>query len=64
MHDMYFGTDQAAVANADPSTLKGKLMDASFDPGLLDPFAVYYWRVDEFTPLGTVAGPVWSFSTV
>ncbi|MHC4168924.1 MAG: LamG-like jellyroll fold domain-containing protein [Planctomycetota bacterium] len=29
----------------------------------LDADTTYYWRIDEFTPLGTVNGPVWSFST-
>ncbi|MFH1717462.1 MAG: LamG domain-containing protein [Planctomycetota bacterium] len=63
MHDLYFGTDEAAVASADMSTFKGKLMQASYDPGPLNLFTTYYWRVDEFTPTGTVMGPVWKFST-
>ncbi|MHC4371884.1 MAG: hypothetical protein ACYSW8_30100, partial [Planctomycetota bacterium] len=63
MHDIYFGTDEAAIAARDMSTFKGKLMDASYDPGGLDLFTTYYWAVDQFTPTGTVAGPVWSFST-
>jgi hypothetical protein len=62
MHDLYFGTDEAAVAARDMSTFKGKLMQTTYDPGLLELFATYYWAVDEFTPTGTVAGPVWSFS--
>ena len=63
MHDIYFGTDEAAVAAGDMSTFKGKMMVASYDPGPLELFTTYYWRVDEFTPTGTIAGPVWSFST-
>jgi hypothetical protein len=63
MHDLYFGTDEAAIAARDMTTFKGKLMDTSFDPGELDLFTTYYWAVDQFTPTGTVAGPVWSFST-
>ncbi|MFH1719362.1 MAG: PA14 domain-containing protein [Planctomycetota bacterium] len=63
MHDMYFGTDQAAVAAADPSTFKGKLFAATYDPGPLELFTTYYWRVDEFSVTGTNAGPVWSFAT-
>ncbi|MEJ2705960.1 MAG: hypothetical protein P8Z79_26260, partial [Sedimentisphaerales bacterium] len=39
------------------------LFEASYDPGPLELFTTYYWRVDEFTPTGTVPGPVWSFST-
>ena len=64
MHDLYFGTDEAAVAAADMSTFKGKLMTASYDPGPLGPVTTYYWRVDQFTPTGTVPGPVWSFTTL
>ncbi|MHC4580671.1 MAG: LamG domain-containing protein, partial [Planctomycetota bacterium] len=66
MHDVYFGTDEAAIAARDMSTFKGKLMDASYDPGPLEPETTYYWAVDEFAPppTGTVAGPVWSFSTI
>ncbi|MBW7992039.1 MAG: hypothetical protein FVQ84_18770 [Planctomycetes bacterium] len=62
MHDVYFGTDEALVAAADPSTFKGKVMVTSFDPGLLELFTTYYWKVDEFSVTGTNAGPVWSFS--
>ncbi|MFH1882892.1 MAG: LamG-like jellyroll fold domain-containing protein [Planctomycetota bacterium] len=63
LHDVYFGTDEAAVAASDPSTFKGKLMDTSFDPGPLEPFMTYYWKVDEFAIIVTNPGPVWSFST-
>jgi len=63
MHDVYFGTDEAAVAASDPSTFQGKLMDASFDPGPLEPFTSYYWKVDEFAIIVTNAGPVWSFNS-
>jgi hypothetical protein len=64
MHDVYFGTDEALVAASDPSTFKGKVMVTSFDPGALDLFTTYYWKVDEFSVTGTNPGPVWSFSTV
>ncbi|MEA3226946.1 MAG: hypothetical protein U9Q07_13430, partial [Planctomycetota bacterium] len=63
MHDVYFGTDEAAIAARDMTTFKGKLMDTSYDTGKLELFTTYYWAVDQFTPTGTVAGPVWSFST-
>jgi len=63
MHDLYLSTDEAAVAARDMSTFKGKLMTASYDTGELELFSTYYWAVDEFTPTGTVAGPVWRFST-
>jgi hypothetical protein len=64
LHDVYFGTDQTAVAASDPSTFKGKLMTPSFDPGVLASFTTYYWKVDEFAGPVTNAGPVWSFTTV
>ena len=62
MHDVYFGTDEALVAAGDPSTFKGKVMVTSFDPGALELFMTYYWKIDEFSVTGTNAGPVWSFS--
>ena len=64
MHDVYFGTDEAAIAARDMTTFKGKLMTESYDPGALAIETTYYWAVDEFTPTGTVAGPVWSFTTL
>jgi hypothetical protein len=63
INDVYFGTDEALVAANDPSTFKGKLMTPSYDPGALELFTTYYWKVNEFSPTGTVQGPVWSFST-
>jgi hypothetical protein len=51
------------VAAGDPSTFKGKVMDPTFDPGQLELFTTYYWKVDEFSVTGTNPGPVWSFST-
>ena len=63
INDVYFGTDEAAVAARDMSTFKGKLMVTSYAAGALELFSTYYWAVDEFTPGGTVKGPVWSFST-
>ncbi|MHC4706806.1 MAG: DUF1349 domain-containing protein, partial [Planctomycetota bacterium] len=59
MHNVNFGTDPAMLL---PVSMMQ--MGTTYDPGILDPFGVYYWSVDEFTPLGTVAGPVWSFSIV
>ncbi|MHC4326792.1 MAG: LamG-like jellyroll fold domain-containing protein [Planctomycetota bacterium] len=64
MHDVYFGEDEAAIAARDMTTFKGKLMTESYDPGALASDTTYYWAVDQFTPTGTVAGPVWSFTTL
>ncbi|MCP4257762.1 MAG: hypothetical protein GY774_09585 [Planctomycetes bacterium] len=64
MHDVYFGTDEAAIAAADPATFQGKLMDTSFDPGALESITTYYWKVDEFALGVTNPGMVWSFTTL
>jgi len=63
INDVYFGTDEALVAANDPSTFKGKLMTPSYAAGEVELFSTYYWKVNEFTPGGTIEGPVWSFST-
>ncbi|UCG55668.1 MAG: hypothetical protein JSU70_12455 [Phycisphaerales bacterium] len=62
-HDVYFGTDEAAVANADPSVFVGNMPARSYDPGPLAQETTYYWRVDEQSPTGTHEGAVWSFTT-
>jgi hypothetical protein len=68
-HDVYFGTDQAAVKGAAASDTtgiyRGRQDKAGFIPA--EPLAwgsgPYYWRVDEVQASGTVStGPVWSFS--
>ncbi len=64
-HDVYFGTDKAAVQAGDATTFKGKQAMLSFDPGTLAANTVYYWRIDERSDDGTVrSGKVWSFKTV
>jgi hypothetical protein len=67
-HQLYFGTDKEAVRTADtssPEYIGSKTLGAeSYDPGLLDPQTVYYWRVDEVDHQGnTSTGPLWSFTT-
>jgi len=59
MHNVNYGTDPAMLL---PVSMMQ--MDTSYDPGALDLDTTYYWRVDEFTPAGTITGPVWSFSTI
>ncbi len=64
-HDVYFGTDAAAVANATigSSEYKGRQSAASYVPELL-PATTYYWRIDEYVSgIVTAKGTVWSFST-
>jgi len=68
-HDVYFGTDAAAVAAADTSTTglyQGRQTTTSFSPAKLDWDTTYYWRVDEVNDLHPDSpwqGSVWSFTT-
>jgi hypothetical protein len=65
-HDLYFGTDKAAVAAATTATAdiyKGRLDQTSWTlPEALVWGATYYWRVDEVAADGAVTkGTVWTF---
>ncbi|UCG57850.1 MAG: carbohydrate binding domain-containing protein [Phycisphaerales bacterium] len=69
-HDVYFGTDQAAVAAADTTTAgiyRGRqgLAATSYvppeNPLVWD--ATYYWRVDEVNGVDMWKGSVWNFTT-
>jgi hypothetical protein len=67
-HEVYFGTDQAAVSSADASVSKGSqaLGAEIFDPGQLELATTYYWRIDEVNsanPASPWEGEVWSFTT-
>ncbi len=66
-HEVYFGTDADAVGNATKASpeYKGSRQPGSesFDPGKLAFNTAYFWRVDEVSAGGTVAGDVWSFNT-
>ncbi len=69
-HEVYFGTDQEAVRNADTSSPEYKgardLGSESYDPGKLDWDTTYYWRVDEVNnvnPESPWVGGLWSFTT-
>ena len=63
--DVYFGTNQADVANGTGGTLKSSQQTKlTYDPGTLALNTTYYWRVDEYNPGGTkFPGVVWSFTT-
>jgi hypothetical protein len=64
-HDVYFGTDEQAVADGTGATFQGRQEATTFDPGPLAPLATYYWRIDEVTAAGLVRpGEVWSLTTV
>ncbi len=63
-HDVYFGTDQAAVTARDASVFKGNRAMPSYAPGALTEMTTYYWAVDEHTTSGqTNPGAVWCFTT-
>jgi hypothetical protein len=67
-HQLYLGTDKAAVRNADTgaSEYKGSIAlgAETHDPGLLEANTTYYWRVDEVDDQGNTAkGPLWIFTT-
>jgi hypothetical protein len=67
-HEVYFGTDETAVANATVGSpeFKGSQSEATFEPGELANDTTYYWRVDEVEADGTTRhqGRVWSFTTI
>ena len=69
-HNVYFGQDAEAVANAteeDATLFLGSTTDSQFQLGIPDgliPGATYYWRIDEVNPDNPDSpwkGQVWSF---
>jgi PA14 domain/Concanavalin A-like lectin/glucanases superfamily len=69
-HEVYFGTDANAVANATKTSPEYKTSQAagseSYDPGKLAWHTTYYWRVDEVNsvrPESPWKGRLWSFTT-
>ncbi|UCG60006.1 MAG: hypothetical protein JSU70_10885 [Phycisphaerales bacterium] len=67
-HELYFGTDQAAVAAADtttPGIYRGLLSNTSYMPteSPLVWAQTYYWKINEKNNDGTMSlGRVWSFT--
>ncbi len=69
-HQVYFGTDEEAVRNANTSSPEYKgsraLGSERYDPGKLAWDTTYYWRVDEVNdanPDSPWPGILWSFTT-
>jgi hypothetical protein len=69
-HNLYLGTSQAAVTNAngasDPSVTFAPIKGTSFDPNGLQFNTQYFWRVDavnDVSPDSPWKGAVWSFTT-
>jgi len=64
-HDVYFGSDPAAVADGTGNTFQGNQMTTTFKTGPLELDKSYFWRIDEVSPDGTkVKGAVWTFKTL
>jgi hypothetical protein len=59
-HQVFFGTDQAAVTNGTASAQT--VTDHAFTPGSLNFGTTYYWKVNEVNTV-TYPGDVWSFTT-
>lgn len=64
-HDVFLGTDMAAVAAATTASpeYQGRRTPANFTPTTLMGATVYFWRVDEVRASGTTTGDIWSFTT-
>jgi hypothetical protein len=63
-HDLYVGTNAAAVDSAtkESAAFKGNLTATQFPLTGLQSYLTYYWRVDEIASNGTVTkGNLWSF---
>jgi hypothetical protein len=69
-HEVYFGTGEEAVKNADTSSPEYKgtkdLGSESYEPEKLTWYTTYYWRIDEVNnvkPDSPWTGNLWSFTT-
>jgi hypothetical protein len=69
-HDVYFGDDAEAVANATTADVayRGRqaLDELTYDPGVLEWNKTYYWRIDEVNAADADSpwiGGVWRFTT-
>ena len=65
--DIYFGTDESAVTDADKQSpeYKGTISSSvnSYKPAALAANTQYYWRIDSVNLSGTTKGDVWTFKT-
>jgi hypothetical protein len=62
-HDVYLGTEENALVNADRNSpeYRGNQTQTDFYPSDLEPNTIYYWRVDEVNADGATIGSVWTF---
>jgi hypothetical protein len=56
-HLVYFGTELSPP-------LVGNQTTTGFDPGPLDHWATYFWRIDEVNSYGKTPGRLWNFTTI
>lgn len=67
-HDVYFGSNEAAVSTATRANPQGVLLSTgqagvTYAPATLDKGKTYYWRIDEWGATGSPwKGEVWSFT--
>lgn len=65
VHHVYFGPDAQAVSTANKNSPEYRALFEGehniFTPGLLQPGATYYWRVDAERDGKTIKGNTWSF---
>ena len=63
-HEVYFGSDQAAVTSGEASVDQGKVSTLTFSTGGIRASTTYFWRVDVVkADKSVVKGDVWSFTT-
>jgi len=68
-HDVFLGTNEAAVVNAHAATVgiyRGRQFATIYNPGELEWGQTYYWRIDEvynLDPHSPWKGNIWSFTT-
>jgi len=70
-HDVYFGEDKEAIANAtieSPEIYRGRQKSdiTTYNPGNLKLEQTYYWRIDEINQAGSnrqCKGDIWCFTT-
>src|SRR5439155_9721995 len=58
LYDLYLGTSNP------PSAIATGLTSASYAPAALIGGATYFWQVVAHDSFGTIAGPIWSFTTI
>src|SRR5690554_1837494 len=56
--EVFFGTDPGSL-----TSVYSGVPVTTFDPGTMDYYTQYFWRVNETDGTGTYVGPVWSFRT-